>query len=352
MEALESLDRVVRKTLTAMENGQKAIFAIAESARSELQRLQQAGRRLQPSSGQPSSGHPVEAVAAVFSEAAAGYTPPGYAMKPTRHTRLERKKEGLAQTLKQANMLLTRLGVALQCLQGSVPDSVLEDWGLSGGRQCGQLYVQMLDNERCRIAREIHDGPAQALANLLLKTVFCEQVLTEECPGIRNELLGLKEIIRGSLQDIRKILFDLRPKELDQGLICGLRQLIEDYQERYGLSITFICSGQEKRLQRPVVGALFRIVQEALNNIWKHSCCDHALIRLELEEHRVRVHISDDGIGFDPQEVAQHDGRYGLIGMRDRARLLDGTLLINTAPGQGTRVVVTIPLVEEEDGLG
>ena len=304
MADLQSLNRVVRRTLVAVEEGRQEIFGIAEVAHGELGRLQPVPEML-----------------------AARETADSFQEK--RPDLPEPERQNLAQVAEQADMLLTRFRVALQCLQGAAP---------------GPLAVRMLDNERRRIAREIHDGPAQALANLLLRVVFCEQQLAGEPSVVRDELLNLKEIIRSSLLEIRKILFDLQPKNMNQGLVCGLRQLIDEYQERYGLPVIFNCSDQKRQLDSQVAGALFRIVQEALNNIYKHSCSDHAQVDLELEEHQVTVQIFDEGQGFDLQEVASNDGHYGLMNMRERARLLDGSLQIMTAPGQGTRIIVIIPI--------
>jgi two-component system sensor histidine kinase DegS len=320
MADLQSLNRVIRRTLIAVEEGRQEIFSIAEAAHSELERL-----------------HPVlETLAARDAAASDGF-------QEKRPDLPEAESQSLEQVAEQADMLLTRFGVALQCLQGSVPGADLaDDW--PGRKKAGQLAVRMLDNERHRIAREIHDGPAQALANLLLRAVFCEQQLAGGSTVVQNELLSLKETIRSSLIEIRTILFDLQPKDLDQGLLSGLHRLIDEYHERYGLRVEFNCSGQEQRFSSQVTGALFRIVQEALNNIYKHSCSGRAQVDLELEEHRVVVHIFDEGKGFDMQEVASNNGHYGLMNMRERAELLDGTLQITTAPGQGTRVIVTIPI--------
>jgi two-component system sensor histidine kinase DegS len=320
MAGLRSLNRVVRRTLVAVEEGRQEIFGIAEAAHGELERLQ-----------------PVpETLAARETAASDGF-------QERRPDLPGAERQSLEQVAEQADMLLTRFGLALQCLQGSVPGAdMADDW--PGRKKAGQLAVRMLDNERHRIAREIHDGPAQALANLLLRAVFCEQQLAGGSTVVQDELQSLKETIRSSLVEIRKILFDLQSKDLNKGLVSGLHRLIDEYQERYGLRVEFNCSGQERRLGTQVIGALFRIVQEALNNIYRHSCSDHAQVNLELEEHQVAVHIFDEGKGFDLQEVAANNGHYGLMNMRERAQLLDGALQITTAPGQGTRVIVTIPI--------
>ena len=323
MTDLQSLNRVVQRTLLAVEEGRREIFGIAEAAHSQLERLQPVRR--------PEDTR-LTASETVVSD--------GFQERPDRP---EAERQSLEQVAGQADMLLTKLGVAMQCLQGPVQGVELaDDW--PGRKKANQLVVRMLDNERHRIAREIHDGPAQALANLLLRAVFCEQQLAGGSTAVQDELLGLKETIRSSLVEIRKILFDLQPKNLDQGLVSGLQRLIEEYRERYGLRVDFSCSSRERRLDSQVTSTLFRIVQEALNNIYKHSSSDHAKVYLELEEHRATIQIIDEGKGFDLEEVASNNGHYGLMNMRERAQLLDGALQITTAPGQGTWVNVTVPI--------
>ena len=184
MADLQSLDRVVRGTLVAVEEGRDEIFDIGEAGRGELERL-----RLVP-------------------EAAAN------------QKLLEQERCGLMQVVEQSDIWMERFGMALQCLQEAAPDADLaEDW--PGRKKAGRLAIRMLDNERHRIAREIHDGPAQAMANLLLKTVFCEQQLAGDPSVVLDELLSLKEVIRSSLLDIRKI--SLRPAAEGPGPGPGIR---------------------------------------------------------------------------------------------------------------------------------
>jgi two-component system sensor histidine kinase DegS len=312
--------------LVAVEKGREQIFGIAEAANSELDRLNVEG-----------------AAPAGTGDMTRNASPDTGPLQEKSPDLLEQERQALIQVAKQADILLTRFGVALQCLQEAAPGADLaEDW--PSRKKAGQLVVRMLDIERHRIAREIHDGPAQAMANLLLRTVFCEQQLAGESSVVQDELLNLKKIIRSTLLEIRKILFNLQLKDLDQGLLSGLHRLINEYQERYTLQVMFNCSGQDRRLGSQMTGALFRIVQEALNNVYKHSCSDLARVDLELAEHRVTVCIFDEGKGFDLQEAASSGGHYGLMNMRERAQLLDGVLQIMTAPGQGTRIIVTIPI--------
>ncbi len=333
MADYKSLDRVARKALATIIEGQDELFSIAESGRSELEQLQ------------------LTLDAAVAESAAIHEAAATSNIEPTRWKQLEQDRKRLTQIIDHAGLLMTRFDVALQYLQGVLPEVDLAGDRLSR-KQVGQLVVRMLDNERRRIAREIHDGPAQVLANLLLKTVFCEQQLTKEPAVVQNELLELKETIRSSLRDIRRILFDLQPKNLDQGLIECLRHVTEDYQERYGLQVTLTCLGQERHLSGPEASTLIRIIQEALNNVYKHSCSDQAVIKLELERYRVTAHIRDGGKGFDLQSVVQNNGHYGLMNMRERACLAGGSLQISTVPGQGTEISVTIPIAEGDGWIG
>jgi two-component system sensor histidine kinase DegS len=334
MAGYEPLDRVARKALNAIEEGREAIFGIAEAAHSKLVRLQP---MLEAAAGWQAEDSPA-ACLSNRDQSGQDWDLPGQDWDA-----LKQERDSLLQVKEQADMLLTRFGVALQFLQGVVPDGELADDRLDR-KKVGQLVIRMLENERRRIAREIHDGPAQGMANLLLKTLFCEQRLQSEPASIQSELTDLEEVIRGSLQDIRKILFDLRPKDLDQGLIHGLSRLFDDYRERYGLQVLFTCTGQEQHLSSQSAGTLYRIVQEALSNVCKHSCSDRAMVRIEMEERQVTVHIHDEGKGFDPQEAASNNSHYGLTNMRERAQLLDGELRIRTAPGQGTQVIATIPI--------
>lgn len=320
MAGLQSLDQVVGRVLVSVEEGRDAIFGIAEDVHSELKRLR-----------------PMPDVAAERETA----DPAG--LQEADQNMPGQERDRLIKVEKQANMLLTRFEVALQCLSGAVPDADLtENW--PAWREAGQIAIRMLDNERHRIAREIHDGPAQAMASLLLKAVFSEQRLAGDPSVVLEELSSLREVIHNSLLDIRKILFDLQPRNLDQGLVCGLQRLFEEYQDSYGLRVAFSYSGETQQLSSQVASSLFRIVQEALSNVYKHSCSDHAQVDLELEKHRVTVHVCDEGKGFDLQEAVSDKGHYGLMNMQERARLLDGVVQVATAPGQGTRVGVIIPV--------
>jgi two-component system sensor histidine kinase DegS len=319
MAELQSVDRVATMIEAAIESGREELFDIVESARAELDYLR-----------------PALETAAAREELADGG-------RQEQTAELELEFMSLTQVVERAGMLMTRLGLAKQCLDESVPDVAPAEI-LAGQRRTAQLSLKLLDHERHRIAREIHDGPAQALANLLLRTVFCQQRMDGKSPVVQDELSNLKEVVRGSMLEIRKILFDLQPKGLDQDLVPCLHRLCREYHDRWGLAVMFDCTGKERPLDNQLAVGLFRIVQEALNNICQHSGADQAGVKLGLKEHQITVEISDGGKGFDLEEASALNGHYGLMNMQERARLLDGTLQIRTAPGQGTCVGIIVPV--------
>jgi signal transduction histidine kinase len=204
------------------------------------------------------------------------------------------------------------------------------------------------EEERRRLAREIHDSPAQAMANIVLRAEYCEQLLVHDPAQLSSELEKLKCTVRRTLTDIRKIIFDLRPMVLDDlGLAGGVRRLCEVFRERDKLAVDFLLYGSERRYSRILEVAVFRIIQEALNNVQKHAEASRATVKLELRAERVFAAIQDDGIGFDPEVAAEERERYGLTNMRERAQALQGELQVSSTKGEGTTITVVIPVGEE-----
>ncbi|HHW39790.1 MAG TPA: histidine kinase [Syntrophomonadaceae bacterium] len=378
----EALDRVVKETFSAIEKGKEAIFDIAENARSELERVRkelvvtkqetletihQVDRYVQL---EKEARIRLMEVSRDFHKYSEDTIREAYERakdlqiqlfvlqekeKNLRHRRdeLERSLQRLSHTVEKAETLVTQIGVVLQFLQGTLKEITVKLDGLQQKQQVGLRIVQAQEEERRRIAREIHDGPAQSLANLVLRVELCEQLLNREPGRVKPELEKLKNSVRSTLQDIRKIIFDLRPMSLDDlGLVGGLRRFFGDFQERYGLPVEFLVFGQEKALEQMYSIALFRIIQEALNNIVKHARASRVVVKLELLPQQVIIAVKDDGMGFDPQSVEQDGGHYGLLNMRERARLLNGELQVKSAPGRGTEIYVMIPIEGEGDKVG
>src|SRR6266849_6100456 len=205
---------------------------------------------------------------------------------------------------------------------------------------------QIIEEERMRIARDMHDGPAQSMANLVLQAEILERLLDRNPKQLVAELAEFKNSVRNALEETRQLIFDLRPMTLDDlGLIPTLRKYIKEYGDRYGLTTRFNVVGQERRLPGNTEGVLFRIIQEALTNVHKHARAKMAEVTMNLQPNRVSVTIKDDGQGFDVArtEANLHKNKnLGLLSMRERAELEKGTLEIRSQPGRGTEVKVEI----------
>jgi two-component system sensor histidine kinase DegS len=161
--------------------------------------------------------------------------------------------------------------------------------------------------------------------------------------------VALQGVVRGSLQDTRKIIFDLRPMALDDiGLPAALKKFVANYREQYGLPVEFQYFGTQKRMPHAVEVAMFRIVQEGLNNIYKHANATNVLVKLEVLPNKVNLLVRDDGKGFTPEKLGRgpRPKGYGLVGIKERVQLLKGDMEIVSAPGHGTSLVVNFDVTE------
>jgi len=210
--------------------------------------------------------------------------------------------------------------------------------------------LQAQEEERKRIARELHDETAQSLSMLLTHLDLVEPHIPDNADQLRQGFVRIEALARRTLDETRTLSHDLRPSILDDaGLVAALQWVGAEYEQTYRIAVHV----EGPRDGNDAVGAevkmaLFRIAQEALQNSVKHSGATSATIVLEFAGGMVRLVIADDGKGFDPGRVPAptREGRLGLYGMHERAELLGGTLTIKTAPGQGTRVEVEIPVVQ------
>jgi two-component system sensor histidine kinase DegS len=256
--------------------------------------------------------------------------------------RAELKDQG--QFLRSASQILADL----QRMYGEngAPPTAAE--GDKQFRDASRQVFQIIEEERMRIARDMHDGPAQSMANLVLQAEILERLLDRNPKQLVTELAEFKNSVRNALEETRQLIFDLRPMTLDDlGLVPTLRKFIKEYGDRYGLATRFNVVGQERRLPGNTEGVLFRIIQEALTNVHKHARAKMAEVTMNLQPSRVSVTIKDDGQGFDVArtEANLHKNKnLGLLSMRERAELEKGTLEIRSQPGRGTEVKVEIAL--------
>lgn len=204
------------------------------------------------------------------------------------------------------------------------------------------------EEERARIARELHDSVAQSLLKIIYTAGFALDFLKEDPRLAVEEIEEVQQRAKDCLRELRAIMSNLRPTSLD---ILGLRETIqryaEQFEEEYAITTTVDLQGLES-LSPSVELAVFRILQEELTNVRKHSNAESVRIKTERRGDDLYLVVEDDGIGFDPQALAaeQESGKHlGLVAIRERAELLGGEMTIDSEPGRGTRIVVRIPMM-------
>ena len=215
-------------------------------------------------------------------------------------------------------------------------------------RSASRQVFQIIEEERMRIARDMHDGPAQSMANLVLQAEILERLIQRDPRLVVRELADFKDGVRAVLEDTRRLIFDLRPMSLDDlGLVPTLRKFIKEFGDKAGLNAQLRVMGEDIRLPGSFEPTIFRIVQEALNNARKHAKARNVEVLINFQAEAVTAVIRDDGVGMDVAAVeAQLDGtkNLGLISMRERAQLEKGTLEIRSESGRGTEVRVEFKL--------
>jgi PAS domain S-box-containing protein len=213
--------------------------------------------------------------------------------------------------------------------------------------------ISAQEDERQRVARELHDVTSQALATLGVGLEVITAAPQSDVKERETQMDGIKSLLAATSKDVHRLIYDLRPSLLDDlGLSAALRSCAHNSLDAAGVEVYVEAAGQEKRSPPEVEIALFRIVQEAIANIARHAHAESVYISLEFKEKSISVQIEDDGIGFDYSHgfTAGAGGKgVGLLGMKERAELLGGTLIIDTRPGGGTRISVEVPVNFEED---
>ena len=203
------------------------------------------------------------------------------------------------------------------------------------------------EDERSRLAREIHDGPAQVLTNAIYGIQIAEQVARRAPDQVGAELLRLRDLLKDGVTEIRRFMSDLRPTMLqDHGLIVTVRHYVDEYNKFFDKRFTFQAPADPVPLTPEQELTVFRVMQEALQNIHKHAGSGaSASIDLAFDGSRLMLTIKDNGHGFDPGTVGPRStSGAGLPGMRERAKLVGADLRIESAPGRGSTVVLELPL--------
>lgn len=215
--------------------------------------------------------------------------------------------------------------------------------GLSVMAQTVEMIIQAQEAERQRLARQMHDGPAQALSNFILQSEIAMRLFDIDQNRAKEELASVKAAAASTFQKVRDFIFELRPMMLDDlGLAPTLNRYVEAYEEQSGMDIRLISSGMEQRLEAYLEVMIFRAIQELLGNAVRHSQATQVKVQIDASDTAVRISVEDNGRGFDV-DTMEDKGGMGLKVIRDRVEMLGGRIDIHSVIGQGTHILFQIP---------
>ncbi|MFU0801455.1 MAG: sensor histidine kinase [Xylanivirga thermophila] len=384
------LDQILKSTIDSLEKGKEQIFEIAEDSRNEWERLENNLKCVQEKVvrtieetekleflEQESRKH-LMVVSKNFDQYSENDIKDAYettrdlqiqlALKREQEqqyiqqrTEIELQIRRIKNTMERAEYLVGHVAAAMNYLSNTLINisDTLQD--LQDKEMLGVKVIMAQEEERQRVARDIHDGLAQSLSNIVLRCEICEKLFTMDITRAGNEIKEIKQLVRDSLKEIRRIIFDLRPMSLDDlGLVHTLQQYVDNYSRESEIKVIVDCYDEEQHIDSVIEVAVFRIIQEALNNIQKYSQATRAIIKLVIQDNMLVGTIVDNGTGFDVPSVLKmrpqnaYEGGFGIIGMKQRAQLLKGKLDIESQPNKGTIITFEIPLLpikkqEKED---
>ena len=214
-------------------------------------------------------------------------------------------------------------------------------------RRISRAVLQLQEEERTRISRDLHDGIGQSLTALRIQLELLEQRVAERDLTLSPDAASARELAESCLAEVRQLARLLRPPMLDDlGLGPTLRWLARTLQEKTGVAIELRLEGDEGRADPAVETIVYRLVQEALTNVVKHAAASSAVVTVSKETGRIRVRVEDTGRGFDTSQIlsAAEETGLGVRGMRDRVQFFNGRFVVRSAPGSGTVVEAEIPL--------
>ncbi|GAB4526473.1 MAG: hypothetical protein Kow0063_00770 [Anaerolineae bacterium] len=205
--------------------------------------------------------------------------------------------------------------------------------------------IQSQEEERSRLARELEEGVGQLLANAVFELASCRYLLESENPAVDDGLAALQAELEQGLSDVRHLIADLDPPSIlgSFGLVAGLRRYLERYEARTGLQTVMNVRAITERLPATVEVAIFRVIQEALDNVRRHAQASRVEVSIYEEDGCLIFCVSDDGVGLQPGRVSSRGRSLGLVNMHDRAELLKGKLRVRSDFEHGTQLILSIP---------
>src|SRR5690625_285499 len=261
---------------------------------------------------------------------------------------LEERLIALNHTIDHAEFLANKISVILPYLHDEFRQVHNAMYNVKEQKQIDMKIIEEQEEERKKISRDINDGPAQMLAHILLNTEIVERYLQSgNIDDALEEIQHIRGMLRTSLHEVRRIIYDLRPMALDDlGLIPTIKKYINKIADYNDQDIDFVSIGKEKRFEQEYEVALFRLVQESLQNAIKHAKARLINVRIEMKEESIMIDVNDDGVGFNPKK--KHEKSFGLIGMKERVDMLGGQLTIDSVDQQGTQIHIETPYYNED----
>ena len=374
----KSLDKVINDVILSIQSGQEEIFNISENVLKECELILQEIEKFKAkvlvvikeaeklTKEEKESRQKLFLVSKNIGEYSENDIRKAYNEAKDKQVQLLLKREEEQNLIRERNQLEIRLkknyeiveqAESLMSKMKSVMDFLVSDLvdlgktisNLEDKTQIGMKIIKAQEEERRRIARDIHDGPAQNIASLVIKTEIVEKLLKRGNIHIEDELKDIKTQLRAVLKEIRGIMYDLRPISLDEvGLIPTIERMAADMSYEKNIAIEI-----KKISDYPIFNSLnklivYRIVQESLNNIIKHSGAKNVVIRMDVRKDSINGSVSDDGKGFDVDGLMEaKDKSFGLSSMKERAEIAHGSITIKSVVGKGTKIMFSIPNEEE-----
>ena len=370
---IKTLDAIIKKTIAAVEMGKNQIYEIYEVARNEVENVKKDVERIKQETvdvifkvddlekqerrsrlrlmevSRNFGVYSEDDIKIAYDEAKNIQVELAVARSQEQNLRRQRddmelRLRSMQNTVAKAEGLTTQVGAVLGYLGDQMGGVVLKIESMQQSQLFGSKIIKAQEEERRRVSREIHDGPAQAMANIVFRAEVCERLIDIDMVRAKKELADLREQVRMCLKETRKIIFDLRPMTLDDlGLVPTVKRFLDTAKERSGIIPAVRLLGAERRLDSYVEVGLFRTIQEAVNNVEKHAQASVINIVMEFRRDMLTVTIEDNGKGFDTAENVGSES-FGLLGMRERINLLNGELLIKSVKGTGTKITIKIQL--------
>ncbi len=375
---MAKIDDIIHKTIDIIEKGQKDIFDIAEYGRQEQDSIgkelnvlkEKAGKVIQDVDRLRKEENAARQWLLIVSKDFNKYTEEdikkaykkaedlkvALCLKEEEEKRIREERDKLELRLKSAKKLLKKadnmvsyIGAVLDYLRTGAQsiDGLAED--VREKQYIGYRVIKATEEERRRLAREIHDGPAQAMVNMNVTLELCLKMLDKDINKARNHIMELRDQVNQNISDLRKVIYNLRPMSLDDlGLIATIEKYVEDFGISTGIQVSFRVMGEPADIKGLVQIAIYRIIQEALTNVKKHSGASRGLIKMEFSEGYVSLLITDNGKGFDVDKALEwgdEEKGFGLINMRERVELLRGYMEIKSDISKGSSIFMKIPLV-------